>query len=31
MLDVMDQHAKLMGTDDRQKIADMKVEVLQEK
>lgn len=31
MLDVMDQHAKLMGTDDRQKIAEMKVEVLREK
>jgi hypothetical protein len=31
MLDVMDHHAKLMGTDDRQKIAELKVEVLQEK
>ena len=31
MLDVMDHHAKLMGTDDRQKVAELKVEVMQEK
>ncbi len=31
MLDVIDQHSKLMGTDDRQKIAELKVEVLLEK
>lgn len=31
MLDVIEHHAKLMGTDERQRIADLKVEVFQEK
>lgn len=30
MLDVMEKHSKLMGTDERKQVADLKVRVMSE-